>query len=1007
MSAENSTDSTNDQQRPFLGLRSFEEGNKGQFGGRDDEINELFEQIEDNGLTVVFGKSGIGKTSLLRAGLIPRLRQKFFFPIYIRIDYSAAKSPLEQVREQVYHAMHEKDSNVTNFNKRSLWQYFHDVNFSNGLVTPVLILDQFEEIFTLGEENAGVDILMQELSDMAENRIPLAVQNEYKNKEETVPANYSSQPYRVVFSLREDFLPRLEELKKFMPTLMDSRFRVVQMTISQAMDAAIKPGKGLIDEPVAKAIIKKLPGISDKDFALGKQKANERQNLKVEPFLLSFICDRINEERIKKGLKTFDVPLVEAFEVKDAIRSFYNETLAKYDLKVEHGIEDLLLTQGGFRKLQALGELQSKYFISDEIIDELVEARILRKENRESVDYVELIHDVLTPVIREKRDKRLAEEEELARLEDLKIERAKNRKRLIQIGSILGVILVGIILFAAYQNALVRQNEEQKVRKARARELMLSAISMSIYKGTKTGSSALLAKAAYGIYKMDRDKVKGINESDRIFYSGMLMSTFDIGYKNRDNFIGKFQEISSDDGNDNTIKGISSLRLPTYPLKPQSLARIDHLKSYLVSLKDKSLRTLTLEPEITIAETPLYSTDDYEHPVTAMAYDSVQEKLALVRDKTIYLHGSDISRHEATIEIPVDSNERRSRSRTVFLNFMPDSSMSLAMGDKLFRWDKSYTNAMPWQEKEIFKWRLNDSTLVIENDTQEIKTTQNILAGGKTEGLKGNGSGSPLQVGQTKGAKEDTTINKDSLKNKILVQPSIMIDTGLKNKDWEYQIGENSLTFPDKILGISVSSKGMIAIAIGYTIYIINNDQLHEIAYRKWRKINTLKFDPKGEMLLVADEKGGMFSFEIPANGFFDGIAMQRHFAHNKKILSFAFNHAKPNLFASCSMDGTVAIWDMKDWSALMLDATIYKLAGVPVREIVFSKKGGFLIAAYDDASIIRWPSSLEKIDKMICDKVEEEDLQRRLPKIIKSENKIVDSDSIYYCCNCEELLVP
>ena len=87
--------------RPFLGLKSFEEDNKGQFGGRDHEIEELFKSIDDNGLTVIFGKSGIGKTSLVKAGLIPELRVNFYLPIYIRIDYSSETSPLSQVKKTI------------------------------------------------------------------------------------------------------------------------------------------------------------------------------------------------------------------------------------------------------------------------------------------------------------------------------------------------------------------------------------------------------------------------------------------------------------------------------------------------------------------------------------------------------------------------------------------------------------------------------------------------------------------------------------------------------------------------------------------------------------------------------------------------------------------------------------------------------------------------------------------------------------------------------------------
>ncbi len=90
-----------DPERPFLGLKSFEQKQKAQFGGRDQEVKELFEQVENNPTTVVFGKSGIGKTSVLNAGLIPELLKNFYYPIYFRIDYSAPKKPLAQLKEAI------------------------------------------------------------------------------------------------------------------------------------------------------------------------------------------------------------------------------------------------------------------------------------------------------------------------------------------------------------------------------------------------------------------------------------------------------------------------------------------------------------------------------------------------------------------------------------------------------------------------------------------------------------------------------------------------------------------------------------------------------------------------------------------------------------------------------------------------------------------------------------------------------------------------------------------
>lgn len=432
-----------DLNRPFLGLRSFEEKNKSQFGGRDQEIDDLYDLVEDNYLTVVFGDSGIGKTSLLKAGLMPRLRQNFYYPIYIRIDFFTKKSPLNQLRDHVYGEMKALDASIGKMESETLWEYLHDVKLLNGLVTPVLILDQFEEIFTLGKSNKHIKEFVGELGDLAQNRIPASVKIKYKKQGKTVPSRYSKQNYHIVLSLREDYLARLDELKSHIPSIMNNSFRVVQMTISQALEAAIKPGKGLIDEPIAIEIIKKLPGVSQSDFDLLNNKGDNTKALKVEPFLLSLICDRLNERRIEKGLNKFDKDIVDEFNVDDVIKSFYNDTLQKFDSNVELAIENLLLDDDGFRKLQPLKEFQSEYDISDDVIVKLVNSRIVRQENRNNVDYLELIHDVLKDVIKKKREKR--EKIELYKAERQEREK-KEREKEARLKKIIKRIVIAVVI---------------------------------------------------------------------------------------------------------------------------------------------------------------------------------------------------------------------------------------------------------------------------------------------------------------------------------------------------------------------------------------------------------------------------------------------------------------------------------------------------------------------------------------------------------------------------------
>ena len=91
-----------DERHPWLGLDSFTEDTRGFFYGRDEEVAELARRVQRKLLTVLFGQSGLGKTSILRAGLVPRLRSQGYCPVYVRIDYSkGSPEPAEQIKQSI------------------------------------------------------------------------------------------------------------------------------------------------------------------------------------------------------------------------------------------------------------------------------------------------------------------------------------------------------------------------------------------------------------------------------------------------------------------------------------------------------------------------------------------------------------------------------------------------------------------------------------------------------------------------------------------------------------------------------------------------------------------------------------------------------------------------------------------------------------------------------------------------------------------------------------------
>src|SRR5262249_42069343 len=141
------------------------------------------------------------------------------------------------------------------FAGESLWQYLHRTGLElwseqNRLLTPVFVLDQFEEVFTLGAENAAaIRRLRIDLADLIENRLPTALaESAPENEAAGADLSLDNQRYKVVLSFREDFLPAVEGWKRELPSLLRNRLRLLPMSGEQAFEAVHTTASHLVDE---------------------------------------------------------------------------------------------------------------------------------------------------------------------------------------------------------------------------------------------------------------------------------------------------------------------------------------------------------------------------------------------------------------------------------------------------------------------------------------------------------------------------------------------------------------------------------------------------------------------------------------------------------------------------------------------------------------------------------------------------------------------------------------
>jgi hypothetical protein len=405
---------TLDAKNPWLGLASFTEETRRYFYGREAEAAELARRVQRKLLTVLFGQSGLGKTSILRAGLVPKLRTQGYCPVYVRIDYGRdAPEPADQIKSAIAAAARlsgEWTQVGVAIEGESLWEFLHhrdDVlrDASGHTLVPLLIFDQFEEIFTLAQSDefgrARAARLISELSDLVENRAPKDLEARLEQDDAAAGRfDFARSDYRVLISLREDYLAPLESLKASMPSITQNRLRLAPMTGTQALEAVLRPGGKLVTEDVAAALVRFVAG------------GAEIANAEVEPSLLSLICRELNDKRIAKGGTEISLDLL-AGSHATILAEFYERTLADQPAAVRHSIEDELLTGSGFRESIAEERILAMFAAAGAApatLPLLVNRRLLRIEERLDVRRVELTHDVLCAVVKASRDLRYERE---------------------------------------------------------------------------------------------------------------------------------------------------------------------------------------------------------------------------------------------------------------------------------------------------------------------------------------------------------------------------------------------------------------------------------------------------------------------------------------------------------------------------------------------------------------------------------------------------------------------
>jgi hypothetical protein len=364
---------------PFIGPKPFMIGQA--LYGRDWETRMLFNLLLSKRLVLLHSPSGAGKTSLIHAGLWPRLEDKFRVRPPIRLDAMPDLNGTP-VNRYVYSTYRSLDPSLAaEFSNERLNDY-HSVG--DETKPELWIFDQFEEVLSLDPiDNTEKRLFFEQLAEALE---------------------HSEEPRWALFVMREDYLGALEPYLKLLPTGLSARFRLELLDPDGARQAIQKPaaGAGLdFTEAAACRLVDDLRQVRvdrprGSDPPLGPY---------IEPVQLQVVCRQLWEE-LPRTTTTIDEAHVAAWgDVNRALSRYYEAQVQAVvhatgmdEVVLRDWFDKELITERGFRDQTSRGPGHGGKR-TDRALQLLTDAHVIRADRRRDVTWYELAHDrLLEPV---------------------------------------------------------------------------------------------------------------------------------------------------------------------------------------------------------------------------------------------------------------------------------------------------------------------------------------------------------------------------------------------------------------------------------------------------------------------------------------------------------------------------------------------------------------------------------------------------------------------------------
>lgn len=379
---------------PYVGPRPFTGDDERLFFGRTAELDRLVSLLYAHRLTVLMARSGVGKTSLLNAGLVPTLQSQEGFEVLPPTRVGG----LETIETKPDNA-----DNVFAMNAISAWigadepsdkdatlnSYIsgraHEIDQDGEPKPRVVVFDQFEEIFT------AYPALWKKRTAFFEQLHSLLIEE---------------PSVRVVLAIREDYLADLTSFLSVVGDLNPATMRLEPLDRRAATLAVTQPLKTTRREfqpEAATQLIEELTKVRIE--RAGRSYSAPGQH--VEPVQLQVVC-RALWQRLPQDVTVISTNDLEEFgDVDDALIRFYETSLATAlkagrttERRLREWFETELITTAGTRGTVNRGTAETGH-VPNAVVDALEDAHVVSGITRHGSRWYELTHDRFVEPIRE------------------------------------------------------------------------------------------------------------------------------------------------------------------------------------------------------------------------------------------------------------------------------------------------------------------------------------------------------------------------------------------------------------------------------------------------------------------------------------------------------------------------------------------------------------------------------------------------------------------------------